>query len=99
MPFFIKIARSDKNLCGTTSKGYYISKSGKNVTVKWGSIYSVKRKYYWAGSKLPCVKVRDDLRTQTAADQLYNDRVRRRVKEGYFKLRSDKRIHPKQKLK
>ena len=98
MPFFIKIGKSYRNLCGTTSKGYFISKSGKIVTVKWGSVHAIKRKYYWAGSKLPCEKVRADLKTQIEADQLYNDRVRIRLKEGYFKLRSDKRIHPLQKL-
>lgn len=99
MPLFIHIGPHNKNLCGNTSKGYFISINGKIVTVKFGSINCFKRKYYWAGNKLPMIPKPRKFKTEEEAIRLYNDRVRRRLKEGYRKLRSNTKIHPFKKLK
>ncbi len=97
MPTFIQIGRHDGNLSGNTFKGYFISRTSKSVTVKFGAIHSVNRKYYWAGHNLPIVKVRK-FKTEKEAIGLYNDRMRRRRKEGYSQLRSDTRIYTRGKL-
>jgi len=97
MPSFIKVGRHDENLGGNTSKGYFISRSNKIVTVKYGAIHAVNRKYYWAGRNLPNVKIRK-FRTENEAIWLYKDRVRRRHTEGYSQLRSDIRIYTYTKL-
>ena len=97
MPSFVQIGRFDKNLSGNTSKGYCISRSGKTVTVKFGAIHAINRKYYWAGRNLPNVKV-SKLKTEDEAIWLYNDKTKRRNAEGYSKLRSDTRIYSFAKL-
>ena len=98
MPQFVQIGRHDGNLGGNTSKGYFLSRSGKSTTVKWGAIHSVNRKYYWAGKKLPNIRVRK-FDTEEEAKQFYKDRLRRRLKEGYKQLRSDSHIYAFNKLK
>jgi hypothetical protein len=98
MPYFTFIGRYDKNLSGNTSQGYFISRSAKAVTVKFGAVHVVNRKYYWGGRKLPMVKVRK-FKTIEEAKWLYNDRVRRRLKTGFSKLRSDCRIFSNIKMK
>ncbi len=92
MPYFSFIGRYDKNLSGNTSQGYYISRSGKVVTVKFGAIHCISRKYYWAGRKLPMVVIRK-LKTEEQAIGLYKSRVKQKLKIGFKKLRSDNRIY------
>ncbi len=82
---------------GVTSKGYYIELRGKNLIVKFGSIHTFKRKFYWAGPRLPMLKPRK-LKTLAEAKSLYNDRIRRINNEGYSRLMSTTQIRPFKKL-
>lgn len=92
MPSFVKIGRHDGNLSGNTSKGYFISRSRKMLTVKYGAIHSVNRKYYWAGPNLPNIVTPKFLSIE-AAKNMYKAKIRDRDNEGYSKLRSDVRIY------
>ncbi len=91
MATYINIAPLQANLGGITSKGYIINKKGNSVTMKWGAIKSINRKFYWAGKNLPVSK------TQTFATPeetivYIKDKIRRRNNEDYKKLPPGKKI-------
>jgi hypothetical protein len=85
MERFIKIGPQASNLSGYTSKGYGIIIEGKRVTVEWGKIFKVDRKYYWAGYNLPVIKIRR-FGSIKEAERFKAERLTRRNKEGYKRL-------------
>ena len=91
MPVFIKIAPQSSNLSGITSKGYELTLKGRSVTMKWGQIKSVKRRFYWAGEHLPQVKIKV-LKSKELAVRYYDSRLNEKKRRGYHKLPTGKRI-------
>ena len=100
MPTFVMTGPYVYNLTGNTSKGYFISRSGKNVTIKFGVIIYKRRRYYSTGPNLPQVpKKLPKFKSQEEAILFYKNRIKEKLKKGYKKLRSDSRILSFRKLK
>jgi len=91
MATYFKIAPYNRNLGGITSKGYVITMKPRAVIVKWGSIKSISRKFYWAGRRLPQVKT-IKFRTTLQAKQYYQEKVKDKISGGYLKMPRGKRI-------
>ena len=91
MPTYVRIGGHQGNVSGSTSKGYIIVRNQKRVIVKWGSIYSKVRRYYWAGYGLPVIK-RRSFSTENKAKAYVKDKIRSRELEEYSKLPARVRI-------
>jgi hypothetical protein len=91
MPTFVRISAHEGNLGGITSKGYWIYKRRLVVSIKWGAIKSISRKFYWAGENLPQTKV-TEFESADEALRYYNDKLRRIRNEQYSLLPKGKNI-------
>lgn len=98
MPVYIKIGRDDRRLNGITSQASVITRKGKTITLQWGAIISVNRKFYWAGPNLPCTKT-NFYSSIADAEKFKRSKELRRLIKGFHKLDSNKRIHKRSKLK
>ena len=94
MPFFVKVGFEEENQCKTTSKGYFIRRTGSWIITKWGAIdvISLKRKnFYWKGN-YPQEKIYKLRTVQNAKDFSYW-KIEYLISRGYNKLAPGKKIY------
>lgn len=91
MATYIKIAPQDSNRGGIASKGYQIYRRSGRVTIKWGAIISVSRKFYWAGKRLPQIKI-IAFKSLKEATSYWVDKIGRIKRQDYKKLPAGKKI-------
>jgi hypothetical protein len=73
VPYFVRVGIDNTNSNRMTCKGYFISRSGKDVIVRYGPIDVMRRKYYWVGPRTPMEKIYH-CRTEELAKTLYRER-------------------------
>lgn len=96
MPYLVRVGLYKHNVSNTTCKGYFVGRSGKRVTVLYGPIDIVKRKYYWAGPNIPVKKVYR-CTTEQEAGEVARSMVKAQLRPGeesggYTRLPSNRRI-------
>lgn len=82
MPYFVRVGLDNTKINRMTCKGYFISRSGKNVIVRYGPIDVVRRKYYWVGPRTLMEKI-FRCRSEESAKELYRAKRDEQLDEGY----------------
>lgn len=91
MATLIKITRQDRNWSGITSKDYVIRLSDRSVISQWGAIRLERRRFYWAGFRLPQTKI-TKFRNEEKAKAYVIEKIIDKTSSRYCKLSSGKRI-------
>lgn len=89
MPYLIKVGYEITNKNKTTSKAYFLKRSGKKLFISWGAIdvFALRtHKFYWKG-KYPQERV-EKFYTEKEAKEAKREIINSKLLAGYQRLPS-----------